>query len=141
MPDLNSLLMSFIPTSLVALLAAVLSYAAGKGMKNHEWKLNLLREKVAIRQRVYVEFLAEAEGQILRSIDAKSDKATSFLELSRVFSGVQLISSDVVVAAASAIYEHIIQSHAASEKTKAGFYGLKQTFIYQARKEIAGYEK
>jgi hypothetical protein len=30
-------------------------------MKKHEWRLNLFEEKVALRQRLYADFLAEAD--------------------------------------------------------------------------------
>lgn len=68
MPDVLTPLLSFLSTASVALLAGMLSYAAGKGMKRHEWDLNLRREKVELRRRLYAEFLAEANRLILQSI-------------------------------------------------------------------------
>ncbi|SUS06831.1 conserved hypothetical protein [uncultured Defluviicoccus sp.] len=141
MPDVIAPLLSFISTALVAVVAAVLSYAAGKGMKRHEWDLNIRREKVAIRQRLYAEFLAEANRLILQSIEEKSSTVTSFFKLTRKFSEIELISPDTVSAAAKSICDHVICSHAVQQKMETNFYELKQAFILQARQEIASFEK
>lgn len=141
MQDIMPPLFSFISTALVALLAGGLSYAAGKGMKRHEWDLSLRREKVTVRQRLYAEFLAEADRLILESIQKKSDAATSFYEITRKFSEIELISSEPVCAAAKSICSNAISSHAADEKEEGIYFELKRLFVEQARKEIASYEK
>lgn len=140
MPDAVVPLLNFISTASVAIIAGVLSYTAGKGMKRHEWDLSIRREKVAVRQRLYAEFLAETDRQILQSLEEKSSTATSFYEITRKFSEIELISSSTVSATARAICDHVIGSHTVA-KTEANFYELKQTFIQHARKEIAEYEK
>ncbi|MDJ1158095.1 hypothetical protein QNA08_07595 [Chelatococcus sp. SYSU_G07232] len=116
MPDVVTPLLNFISTASVAIVAGVLSYTAGKGMKRHEWILNLRREKVAVRQRLYAEFLAEADRQVLQSMKEKSSEVTSFYEITRKFSEIELISSDAVSVAAKSICDHVIGSHAAKEK-------------------------
>lgn len=141
MPDVIAPLLNFISTASVAVMAAALSYAAGKGMKRHEWDLNLRREKVAVRQRLYAEFLAEADRQILQSMKEKISDTTSFYEITRKFSEIELLSSSDVCVAAKSICDHVVGSHAAEEKAGANFYELKQAFIRNARKEIASYEK
>lgn len=141
MPDVVAPLLNFISTALVAVMAAALSYAAGKGMKRQEWDLNLRREKVAVRQRLYAEFLAEADRQILQSMKEKISDTTALYEITRKFSEIELLSSSDVCAAAKSICDHVVGSHAVEEKTGANFYELKQAFIRNARKEIASYEK
>lgn len=83
MPDVVAPLLNFISTASVAVMAAALSYVAGKGIKRQEWDLNLRREKVAARQRLYAEFLAEADQQILQSMKEKISDTTSFYEITR----------------------------------------------------------
>jgi hypothetical protein len=139
--DVPAPLFNLISTALVALLAGTLSYSAGKGMTSHEWKLNLRREKVAIRQRLYADFLAEADRQMLQSIDEKSSTATAFYEITRNFSEITLLASAPVAKAARAICDHIIHAHATESSPGTDFDQLKQGFIRDARSEIAAYEE
>lgn len=141
MQDVMTPLLSFISTASVALLGGGLSYAAGKDMKKHEWDLNLRREKVTVRQRLFAEFLAEADRLILQSIQEKSGEVTSFYAVTQKFSEIELISSEPVCAAAKSICDNAISSHAVGEKTEVMYSELKKVFIEQARKEIADYEK
>jgi len=140
-PDLAAPLLSFISTVTVALIAGVLSYFAGKGMKRHEWELNLRREKVAVRQRLYAEFLAEADRHVIQSMKEKVSDVTSLYEIIRKFSEIELLSSEEVSAAARSICDYIVSSHAIEGKTRENFYELKQAFIRNAKQEIANYEK
>ena len=118
MPDVVAPLLNFVSTATVAVMAGAISYAAGKGMKGHEWDLNLLREKVALRQRLYAEFLAEADRQMLQSMKEKIGDKTFFYEITRKLSEIELLSSGDVCAAAKAICDHVVGSHAAEEKTE-----------------------
>ena len=133
MPDFIMPLLNFISTASVAILAAGLSYVAGKGMKRQEWDLAARREKVAVRQRLYAAFLAEADRQLLLSLEKKSSEATS--------SEIELLSPDAVTAAAKAICSEVLGSHGAEQQERSDFYALKQTFIREARAEIADYER
>lgn len=141
MQDVMTPLLNFVSTASVALLAGALSYTAGKGMKRHEWDLNLRREKVTVRQRLFAEFLAEADRLILQSIQGRSGEVTSFYEITRKFSEIELISSEPVCTAARSICDKAISSHTVGEKTEVMYSELKKVFIEQAKKEIAGYEK
>lgn len=141
MPDFIMPLLNFISTASVAILAAGLSYVAGRGMKRQEWDLAARREKVAVRQRLYADFLAEADRQLLLSLEKKSSAATSFHDLTRMFSEIELLSPDAVTAAAKAICSEVIGSHGAEQQERSDFYALKQTFIREARAEIADYER
>jgi hypothetical protein len=141
MPDVLTPLLSFLSTASVALLAGMLSYAAGKGMKRHEWDLNLRREKVELRQRLYAEFLAEANRLILQSIQKKSGELTAFYKISEKFSEIELISAEPVSSAAKSIFDKAVSSNVIEEKEGTNFFDLKRNFIQQVRIEIAGYEK
>ena len=141
MLDLPVPLLSFISTASVAVVAGTLSYVAGKGMKKHEWALNMRREKVVTRQRLYADFLAEADRQVLQSMKEKVGDVAAFYELTRKFSEIELLSSDEVCAAAKLICDHVISSHAIDGKVGTAFYDLKRTFIHSARTEMANYEK
>lgn len=140
MPEAIAPLLNFVSTGAVAILAAWLSYMAGKGMKRQEWDLALRREKVAARQRLYADFLVEADRQTLLSLEKKSSEPTAFHEITRIFAEIELLSPDGVTEAAKAICSEVIGSHGAEEKERGNFYELKQTFIREARVEISAYE-
>lgn len=61
-----------------ALVAGVASYLAGRGMRFHEWKLGLVRERILERQRLYARLIAEADRIQLAAI-AKGEKSISNL--------------------------------------------------------------
>ena len=66
MTNLSMQLLAPIIASLgAALVAGIASYIAGRGMRSHEWKLGLVRERLLERQRLYAKFVAEADRNML----------------------------------------------------------------------------
>ncbi|WP_164606937.1 hypothetical protein [Rhodopseudomonas sp. BR0M22] len=137
MSDSINLLLNFISTASVAALAGLLSYAVGKGMKRYELELNIRREGVSMKQRLYAEFLAEANRQTLQSIDVKNVKADSFSVITCKLAEIELVSSPEVVDAAKEICSYVIDAHGKESDPRGNFFDLTQVFIQNARRELA----
>ncbi|NTE84772.1 hypothetical protein G6M12_24780 [Agrobacterium tumefaciens] len=122
-------------TGAVAIVAGFLSFLAGRGMKTHEWRLLLIKEKVAMRQRLYADFLAEADKLVLESMHLKSSEPVAFVGLIRKFSEIELIAVESVSTSAKRVCDYAISSHTAGRKSDSevdgeeGFYELKSQFI------------
>jgi len=139
--EIAASLISIVGTVIVAILAAVISYAAGRGMKNHEWRLDIVKEKISLRHRLYTEFLAEADRLVLQGLEAKTAKATAFHTLTARLSEIELIGSDAVVEAARDICGSALASHAVEDaEPKEVFYDVKKNFISAVRREISAIE-
>lgn len=134
-------LLNFASTAAVALVAATASYAVGRGAKRQEWELNIRREKIAVRERLYASFLAEANRQILLSLEQKSSDPLAFHDITAKLSEIELLSHESVCVAARAICDRVIDSHAIEPKSEANFYALKSAFIEAAREEFASLER
>lgn len=135
--DLIAPLLNFAGTAAVAILAAFLGWSA----KKSEWKHDIFRQKVATRQRLYADFLAETDRLVLKSIDEKSSRASEFHQMTRYFSEIELISANAVVDAAKTIWEVILDSHSVTRQRDTSYAELKAIFIAAAREEISEYEK
>ncbi|WP_146606178.1 hypothetical protein [Mesorhizobium kowhaii] len=140
----NEILASLISTGgtiIVAILAAAISYGVGRGMKTHEWRLGIVREKVSLRHRLYTEFLAEADRLVLQGLEAKTAQASAFHTLTARLSEVELIGSDSVVEAARGVCGSALASHAAADaEPKDAFYDIKRNFVSAVRREISEIE-
>lgn len=128
-------------TIIVAILAGIISYAAGKGMKRHEWRLNMRRESFMTRQRLFSELLIETDKAILRSLDEKFSHPSEFHDLSKRFSELELLADNVVVTAAKALYDEVLHAHVRGEGRKSNYNERKQAFIAAARLELAALER
>ncbi|MER8395738.1 hypothetical protein [Mesorhizobium sp. M0959] len=139
--EIAASLISVVGTGIVAILAAWISFAAGRGLKNHEWRLAVVKENSTLRHRLYCEFLAEANRLFLQGIDAKAAQAATFQTLTARFSEIELIGSDPVVQAARDICDSALASHATKDaEPKMAFYDVKQNFISAVRREISAIE-
>lgn len=135
--DLTAPLLNFASTAAIAILAAFLGWSA----KKSEWKRDIFRQKVATRQRLYVDFLTETDRLVLKSIDEKSRRASEFHQMTRHFSEIELLSADAVIEAAKTILDGILDSHSVTSLRDASYAELKAVFIAAARREISEYER
>ncbi|MEN3148469.1 hypothetical protein ABCW43_14240 [Neorhizobium sp. IRAMC:178] len=142
MVDTYSIIFTTAGTISAAIVAAVVSYIAGRGMKRHEWQLMLVREKILARQRLYADFVSEADRLLLFSIQSKISDPVGFHDLLRKFGEIQLLARDDVTEAAKQMADHIILSHLAGEVADANapsLHPLKTTFIMLAKQELKDY--
>ncbi|MGY6276734.1 hypothetical protein [Methylomonas sp. MgM2] len=54
------------------LLGGLINYFASRSVKNHEWKLAIAKEQSVVRQKLYSEFLVEAQRLVIQSHDEKA---------------------------------------------------------------------
>lgn len=133
-------LIAIISTLVGAVVAGVISYIAGRGMKTHEWKLALAREEIASRKSLYVAFLAESQRLLIQSTHTKISSVTELKDLDARFAEISLLSSAPVVEAAKLIVDSILSAHTAGrERDDTNFYARKQSFIDAVRQELASY--
>jgi hypothetical protein len=129
--------LNFVSTAAVAVLAASLGWWA----KKTDWKRDIYRQKAAMRQHLYADFLAETDRLILKSMDEKSSQVGDFHPMTRYFSEIELLAAVPVVNAAMAICAIILESHSVAPQSTATYAELKAAFIIAARKEIDEYER
>lgn len=131
------------PTVVAAVVAGVVSYLAGRSMKSFEWRLALTRDRLAARERLYGEFLAEATTLQLQSIDAKVERAADFSSITAKMELISLQAPDAVVAAAREVWTAALDANAAKPKEGpgTGFFALKQTFIKEVRSEVEALQR
>jgi hypothetical protein len=135
------------PSELIAVLGTLagvtfgglINYFANRSVKNHEWKLALAREQSAIRQKLYAEFLVEAQRLVAQAREETISSLADLNAMNGKFAEVSLIARDSVLEAAKKLADYAITSHSAQPaKEVAGFFRLKEAFIIAARQDIAG---
>ena len=78
------------PSEVVAVLGALagvligglVNYFTHRSVKNHEWRLALARDDAARRQKLYSEFLVEAQKLVAQ---AREEKLTSLCDLNPIY--------------------------------------------------------
>jgi hypothetical protein len=79
--DLIAPILNFASTAAVAVLAASLGWWARKS----DWKRDICRQKVATKQRLYANFLAEMDRLAFKSVAEKSNRVGKFHLMTRFF--------------------------------------------------------
>ena len=121
-----------------ALVAGLLSYWAGRGMKTHEWRLALAKEDMAIRRTLYAAFLAEAQRLIIQASEDKVHAVAELDLLSRHYAEITLVGEKPVCEAAVQVFDAVLLAHV-REQTAAEaleFHPRKEAFLNAARTEI-----
>jgi len=93
-----------------ALLVGVINYFSNRGAKNHEWRLALARDQVAIRQKLYAAFLVEAQRLTMQGREEKISSLSDSNEMNGKFSEVCLIASDAVIVEAKKLADYAVTS-------------------------------
>lgn len=124
-----------------AVVAGVITYVSGRGVKTHEWKLALAREEAASRRNLYVAFLAEAHRLLIQSTHKKISSVAELSDLDARYAEISLVASTPVIEGAKLIVDSILSAHTVSSKNEDtdDFYARKQRFIDAARTELASY--
>lgn len=121
-----------------ALLVGLINYFSNRSAKNHEWRLMLARDQVANRQKLYAEFLVEAQRLV---VQAREDKITSLSHLNALnekYAEVCLVAPESVIEAAKKLSDYAITSHPVQPaKEVADFFRFKEGFIAVAREDMA----
>ncbi len=122
----------------VAIVAGVISYLAGKGLKTHEWTLTLAKDEISARKLLYSSFLAEAQRLIIQSIEEKLNRVTELNKLQDCYAEITLLGSTDLVEAATRVFDCVLTAHSREENKfgSANFHAIKQLFVQTARTEL-----
>lgn len=135
---MSSELVAVLGTLFGTLVGGLINYFSSRSVKNHEWRLALARDQVASRQKLYAEFLVEAQRLV---VQAREEKITSLADLNALngkFAEISLVAPDSVVEAAQKLADSAITSHSAQPaKEVADSFKLKTAFISAARQDIS----
>lgn len=131
-------LTAVIGTLFGVLVGGLINYFATRSVKNHEWRLALARDSAALRQKLYAEFLVEAQRLVVQAREEKVSSLADLNPLNGKFAEISLLAPEGVIDAAKKIADYAITSHSAQPaKEVADFFRLKEKFIEAAREDIA----
>ena len=120
------------------LLTGTINYFSNRNGRNHAWRLALARDQVAIRQKLYAEFLVEAQRLV---VQAREERVTALRDLNAMnckFAEVCLVSSVPVIEVAKKLANYSLTSQAVQPADEvANFAFLKDCFIAAARVDMA----
>ena len=131
-------------TLAAALVAGLLSFWAGRGLKTHEWKLSLAKEEAAAKKKLYAEFLAEAQRLIIRATEEKVHQASELDRINNQYAEITLVGGKAVSEAAMQVFDSVLLAHVQSDQTATEamqFHPRKQAFLEAARHELQSHRE
>jgi hypothetical protein len=121
-----------------ALLGGLINYFSNRGVKSHEWRLALARDQIAIRKKLYAEFLVEVQQHVAKARDNKISSLSDLNPIHGKYAEICLVASPSVTDAAKKLADYAIVSSASQPaKEVAEFFLLKERFILVARDDMA----
>ena len=121
-----------------AVVVGAINYFSNKKVKNHEWRLALARDQISVRQKLYSEFLVEAQRLVVQAREEKISSLSDLNPINGKFAEISLVASEVVIDEAKKLADYAITSHSVQPaKEVANFFTLKESFIAAARKDMA----
>lgn len=124
-----------------ALVAGIASYVAGRGMRSHEWKLGLVRERLQERQRLYAKFIAEADRNVLLIAGTGMKSIDNVMPLLALYAEISLVSTDVVRLCAKRVCDLAISANGLEGDLQDGdHFAAKSAFVDVARSELKAIE-
>lgn len=124
-----------------ALVAGIASYVAGRGMRLHEWKLGLVRERLLERQRLYAKFIVEADRNALLIAVAGTKSLDNVMPLLALYAEISLLSTDAVQQCAKRVCDLAISANGVEGSGQKGdHFAAKSAFVNVARSELEAIE-
>lgn len=121
-----------------ALLGGILNYWATRSINHYGWKLALVKDQAVARQKLYAEFIVEAQRLVIQSREKRTASLADLDPLNGKFAEVSLIAPEDVVHIAREVTDYALCDHSADDAaTVSMFSKLKQEFVNAARKDIA----
>lgn len=134
---MNAQLIPVISALIGVLIGGVINYFATKSVKEQEWKLALVKERINKQEKVFSEFLLFCQKLLIQSTEKKISSIAELNVMNDCYSLIELTATQEVIDAAKQICDYVLNSHAAKPiEDKRDFYELKQTFIRSARAEL-----
>lgn len=119
-------------------IGGYISYFTNKNLKIKEWHLSLTKEDMTIRNKVYSDFLGEANRLILFSIEEKASSIKEFDSLINYFSQVELLGTEKVIEQAKKLVDCVLAGNTQSaNKQNQDFNHEKKYFIEAAKDELS----
>ena len=134
---MHSELVTVIATLSGVLVGGLVNYFASRSVKNHEWRLAIARDQAAVRQKLYAEFLVEAQRLVVQGREEKISSLNDLNPVNSKFAEISLVAPDMVVEAAKKLADYAITSHSSQPATEvSNFFKLKEEFVLTARHDI-----
>lgn len=125
----------------VAFVAGWVSYIAGRGVRLHEWKLQLARDRILERQHLYAKFIAEADRNLLTVATGGVKSIDNVMPLFALQAEIWLLSAQSVQDAAKHMCDLALSANAAVDDRAVGDqFAAKKAFVDAARTELAALE-
>ena len=120
------------------LIGGVMNYLTHRSIKQQEWRLALTRDQLQLRQKVYSEFLVEAQRMLSLGREDKIKSVSDLDPLKGKFAEVSMFASPEVFKAAQMLADAAITSQQnPPAKEVANFFQLKESFIAAVRADLA----
>jgi len=135
---LPSELVAVLGTLLGVLLGGLMNYFINRRVKSYEWRLALARDQSISRQKLYAEFLVEAQRLVALAREEKISSLTDLDTLNAKFADVSLVAPDSVLMVAQKLADYALTSHSAPPaKEVRDFFKLREEFIVAVRQDIS----
>ena len=139
---MDSQLLAMLGALAGVLIGGFINFFASKSVKQREWKLSLAKDQIALRQRLYGEFLAEAQRLLTISIYEQLSLPRDIHLLNNILAQITLLAPEELVVRARAVREHIFKHPSmATDPESPSFNVLRKAFLESAREDIKSQEK
>jgi hypothetical protein len=119
------------------LLGGILNFFTTKSVKQQEWKLTLVKDRINFQTKLFSDFILCTQRMLMQSMEKKISNPTELNQMNDYFSLIELSATDNVVDASKQICDYILANNLADPKEETrNFYTLKQDFIRFARTEL-----
>ena len=120
------------------LLGGAMNYLTNRNIKRQEWQLALARDQLQVRQKVYAEFLVEAQRALSLGREDKIQALSDLDPIKAKFAEVSMFAPPEVFKAAQQLADAAITSQQTPPaKEVANFFQLKEAFIAAVRADLA----
>lgn len=124
-----------------ALIAGISSYLVGRGMRSHDWRLSLTRDRILDRRQIYARFLAGADALMLRSADNRAQSVDELLPLFAIVAEISLIAPDSVSGPATRLCDVLLESLKPEVGKEGDYFSAKSAFVKAARDDLLQLEQ
>jgi hypothetical protein len=119
------------------LIGGFISYLSNRNIKLEEWQLSLIKEEINSRNKLYSEFLGEANRLVLFSLEEKVSSTRQMDSLMSYFTQIELVATEKVIERAKSLADCVLTCNTQSaNKEDQDFYNLKKYFIEAVKDEL-----
>jgi hypothetical protein len=122
------------------LVGGLVNFLASRTVKQQEWRLALARDDIALRQKLYAEFLAEAQRLTAQAIYRPIQLPDDIQTLDRLIAQMRLVSPDTVTTTATSLRRHLLRPASTPETSTVDgptYNQLSKEFVEAAKQDLA----